>query len=79
MVGILLMPAALVIVTSVVLVGTELLHQLLAVPQSLLVPPSHPPDERTEILTGALVLVQGPLEEVTFNLYQVVCVRAGVT
>ena len=78
MVGMLLIPEALVMVTSVVLAGTERPHQLLAVPQSLLVPPSHPPDERTVILTAAVVLVHDP-EEVTFNLYQVVCVRAGVT
>ena len=71
MVGILLIPAALVMVTSVVLAGTERPHQLLAVPQSLLVAPIHPPDERTVIITAAVVLLHPP-EEVTFNLYQVV-------
>ena len=78
MVGMLLIPLALVMVTSVVLVGTERPHQLLAVPQSLLVPPSHPPVERTVILTAAVVLLHPP-EEVTFSLYQVVWVSAGVT
>src|SRR5207302_9369027 len=77
MVGMLLIPAALVKVTSVVLVGTERPHQLLAVAQSLLVPPSHPPDERTVIITAEAVLVH-PLEEVTLNLYQLVWVSVGV-
>ena len=58
-VGILLIPVPLVMVTLVELVGTALLHQLLAVPQ-LLVKPSHPPElEITETTEVAEVLVHG--------------------
>jgi hypothetical protein len=57
------------ITTSVVFIGTELLHQLEAVPQ-LLVVPFQPPPAKTVIFTAAERLVQPPL--VIATLYHVV-------
>ena len=59
--GILAIPVPFVITMSVVLVGSEPLHQLLAVPQ-LLVAPSHPPLLSTVNVATADVLVHGVLD-----------------
>lgn len=58
--------------TSVVLVGTELLHQFEAVPQ-LFVVPFQPPPDNAVTLTAAERLVQPPL--VIATRYQVVTAR----
>lgn len=75
MVGILAILAELEITTSVELVGTELLHQLLAAPQ-LFVVPNQPPPDKTVTLTAADELVQELA--VTCTLYHVVTVNDGV-
>lgn len=62
--GIELIPVPFVMTTSVLLVGTVLLHQLVEVPQ-LLVVPIQPPVDRTVITAVAEVLVQAP--EVIFK------------
>jgi hypothetical protein len=69
--GILEIPGALEMTTSVADVGTPV-HQLPATLQSLLVPPIQPPAEgNTVTLVAADLLVQGVLE-VTCSMYQVV-------